>query len=266
LAGTRGQIAAFTRCVQASVIAVRDAVRLAALAGLVAAGSSACFAEPPIADTPDETSGASCSAGQQGCVCYGNGTCEAGLECNAQVELCIPERCVPGDLACVCANGDCAVPYVCTQGLCMPNTGASESSVGSADSTGASSQDTGSEGTGTTTSTSEHGSSSADDTGSETSSGGDPTGEGCAAQACATCVECVDAEACAPEVVACDGVNGCATAVECLIQCGVYLDCLDPCCSGLTPEQLVVVNDLMLCKSDECIATCEGEAELDGCR
>jgi hypothetical protein len=251
--------------VKVGVIVLRHGVGLAALATLFA---GACFAEPPVADTSDDTSGGSCSAGEQGCACYGNGTCENGLECNAEVQLCIPERCVAGDLACVCADGSCVPPYVCAHSLCMPDGGDSESSVGSADTTGASTVSTGSDEIGTvSTSTSTAVGSTSDDNGTEASSDEDPTGvEECAMQSCPLCVSCVDTQACAPEVAACDAVNGCATIVECLVQCGVYLDCLDPCCPGITPTQLEVVNDLMLCKSDECVDSCGGEAELDGCR
>lgn len=261
MAGTRGQIAAFTRSVQTRVILLRHAVRLAAIASVFAA----CFVDPPAADTTDETGGASCVAGQQGCECFGNGTCEAGLECNPDVHLCIPERCMAGDLACVCANGDCVPPYVCTGSLCMPTSSVSETSDGSVDSTGGSMPTTVTDTTVGSASTGELESTS--DDGPSTTSEGDPTGvEECAAQACPACVDCVDTQACAPEVAACDAVNGCATAADCLIQCGVYLDCLDPCCADLTAQQIQVVNDLILCKSDECVATCEGEAELDGCR
>lgn len=255
MAGTRGQIAAFTRCVQARVSLLRHAVRLAAIASVFAA----CFTDPPAADTSDDTTGGSCTIGEQGCACYGNGTCEAGLECSADVQLCIPEQCMPGDLACICADGGCVPPYVCAGSLCMPMASASETSDGSADTSGSTPS------TGTEVTSASSGTDSSSDGAVDTTS--DPTGGvECAAESCPDCVSCVDTHACAAEVAACDVVNGCMTAVDCLIQCGVYLDCLDPCCADLTTEQLAVVNDLILCKSDECVATCEGEAEIDGCR
>ncbi|HET6584090.1 MAG TPA: hypothetical protein VFG69_11590 [Nannocystaceae bacterium] len=243
------------------MIALRHAVRFAGIASLLAA----CFVDPPPAVATDGTTGDECVSGQQGCECFGNGSCEAGLECNPDVHLCIPERCMPGDLACVCANGDCVPPYVCTGSLCMPMSTVSETSDGSADTSGGSMPTSGVSAE-TSTSSTDSGLDSTSSAGGS-SSDGDPTGvQQCDEQDCPACVDCVDTQACAPEVAACDAVNGCATAVECLIQCGVYLDCLDPCCPGLTAEQIAVVNDLVLCKSDECVATCEGEAEIDGCR
>jgi hypothetical protein len=226
-----------------------------------------CFAEPPpVLEPPATTSGGECE-GEQGCACYGNGTCDAGLECNPDVQLCIPELCMPGELACVCDDASCDDSLACDSGLCVtpggssdgdddPDTGTSPDS-GDADSD----ETSGSTGGHDDATESETTPSESSETSPDDSSGGDM----CTDMACAPCVECVDTEACAVEFMGCDAVNGCATIVDCMVECGLGIDCFDNCCEGISTEQLDAVNALLSCKSDECLPVCDGVAEFDLC-
>jgi len=65
------------------------------------------------------TTGGRCQPGNSGCPCYGNATCDAGLECNATVELCIPADCAPGSEACTCNDGACLTELECQAGVCV---------------------------------------------------------------------------------------------------------------------------------------------------
>jgi len=240
-------------------------VRCSSFAAALAALTSACFVEAPPVQDDGGTTGPSCEPGHSGCACYGNGTCEAGLECNPDVTLCIPASCDPGQVECVCLEGDCVAPWVCQAGLCKDGGSDSTDTETTVASVDTSSTMTMSSSAGPTTdpdtTTDDSGTSSAVDTDETTA------GSGCAELGCAMCVECVDGlgRACQPEFDACNGTPGCLTAVHCLVQCGVYFDCLDPCCQGLDAPTIDVVEQLVYCKSDQCVMPCEGVAELDGC-
>lgn len=265
LEGTHPQIAAFVRCVQDHVLRLRTS----ALAVVVlSAVSSACFVETPSLDEQDTTTGSPCQPGHMSCSCYGNGTCEAGLVCNPDVQLCIPESCNPGELDCVCNDGACLLGLACEGGLCVeagsssaPSTTDHDESGPMPDSSGDDASDTSTTSTGDVT--------TSDDTlpldESSSDDASDPTGDACEVLDCEACVDCVDTQDCAVEFDACDAVGGCNTAVACLVDCAVSGDCLDPCCEGLTQPQRDAISALVLCKSDQCVDTCNGQAEFNTC-
>jgi hypothetical protein len=70
-------------------------------------------------DSSSGGTGGGCSPGSSGCPCYGNATCDAGLACNATVELCIPEDCDPGSAGCTCNEGACLTGLECSAGVCV---------------------------------------------------------------------------------------------------------------------------------------------------
>jgi hypothetical protein len=171
------------------------------------------------------------------------------------------DPCASEESACTCMASDCApttsdesAGEASTQG--EPDTSAT---------TGAGSSGTSSDEGSTSDSSSDGGSSDTSASSADTSTTGlEPT---CEMLSCAECVACVDGEdqPCAAAFATCDAVNGCETAVSCLVNCGLGIDCLDDCCAGLDEQQLEAVDQLILCKSDECIAPCEMQAEFDSC-
>jgi hypothetical protein len=44
------------------------------------------------------STGAGCVAGQSGCPCYPNDTCDAGFTCVVEADTCITEGCTPGEI------------------------------------------------------------------------------------------------------------------------------------------------------------------------
>jgi hypothetical protein len=102
---------------------------------------AACFGEgDPVASG---TSGGGCPDGSVGCACYGNGSCDEGLRCASEVDLCIHDDpgCTPGTLGCSCDGDACNDGSVCIGGFCGMGGGGSDtgaSSVGTTASTTAS--------------------------------------------------------------------------------------------------------------------------------
>lgn len=96
---------------------LRFAITLALLWLPIAFG---CFQDPaPNSSGANETGGdQACPAGTAGCDCYGNGTCNEGLECTA--DLCKLPECVAGSLNCDCYDGLCLTGLLCTGGVCKP--------------------------------------------------------------------------------------------------------------------------------------------------
>lgn len=233
------------------------------LALLVALGLAGCFSEAGIDPVEqDPTGGPACIDGAVGCACYGNGSCDPGLQCEAELQRCIPEGCTPGAAACVCAAGECDAPNECKDGLCAaPGTQDDGDDDG-----GTSGQPSGSDEGPVATST------VVDDTGSDDASTGvagtstgvepgtsDSGGPVCDDEAaCEPCFECADASAgaCGGAQEACMGVTGCMTAVACLTECGLYGTCFEPCCEGLGPAQVDAINALLLCRTDHCTSSC----------
>ena len=75
------------------------------------------------ADSSTTASDPGCPDGSAACPCYGNGTCDSGLECNATVALCVPENCDPGSENCTCNDGICLVGLECSAGVCVMPSG-----------------------------------------------------------------------------------------------------------------------------------------------
>lgn len=242
---------------------MRRVLRTSSLAAVLVLAAS-CFVDAPPVQDEGGTTEAACEPGTWGCACSGNGTCQAGLQCDPAVMACIPEDCDPGELACVCANGNCFSPYVCSDGLCIDPDGGSgeaESSAASVDTTAATSLTA-------TTTVDDTSSSTSDDTTTETTTvdttdtTGDPS---CAAAECGECIECVDAQDCQPQFASCYDVEFCLTAVQCLVTCAKTGDCFDDCCQEVAPADIPVVEALVACKSDACAAPCTGTAEFVDC-
>jgi hypothetical protein len=191
------------------------------------AGLGACFVEPPPVTHETDTLDP-CAMDDTACTCT-SGRCDASTSTTAS------------------GDGTTTQPGVDTSA----GEGPSGESVGAASSDDDSSSDDGVVDTG-------------ESSGATETTGG---GETCQALVCAECVGCVDGEgqACAAAYAACDEVNGCGTAVTCLVTCGLGIDCLNDCCEGLDAQQLEVVNDLIWCKSDECVEPCNMTAEFHGC-
>lgn len=83
-----------------------------------------------------------CPDGSSGCPCYGNGTCDVELTCQAELQLCFSESCVAGAQDCPCDDGECAAGLVCDAQVCQLPGGTSDT-AGTGNSSN--SPDTGSE-------------------------------------------------------------------------------------------------------------------------
>lgn len=267
--GTHRQIAALPRCVEDLVHRLRSR----ALAVALTSFSAACFVETPSLDEQDTTTGTPCQPGHMSCACYGNNTCEAGLMCNPDVQLCIPESCNPGELDCVCNDGACLPGLACEGGLCTeagssstPSTADDASSSSPDDSDDGHEADATSDASSDATSDPTSGTDTMPLDESSSDDASDPTGEQmCAELECTGCLDCVDNDDCEGEHDACDAINGCLSAVDCMLQCALGIDCLNDCCGPLSAAQKDAVNDLLLCKSDRCLDPCARPAEFDTC-
>lgn len=85
--------------------------------------STGCFDDPAANDTNNDdgsgSEGEACPDGSAGCACYGNSTCDSGLECIAGT--CKLPECVPGSLNCDCYEGVCFTGLLCMDGVCKPD-------------------------------------------------------------------------------------------------------------------------------------------------
>ena len=104
-----------------------------------------CFADEPAGTgggtssvTAAATTAEVCVDGELGCACYGNGTCNGGLECAPEAEVCILEDCDDGTLGCTCADGACLTGLACINQVCAepPPAGTSTTSPSVDSSTG----------------------------------------------------------------------------------------------------------------------------------
>lgn len=214
-----------------------------------------CFSEPTVVDVDDGTSTGShggCSEGVLGCACYGNGTCDAGLSCDAGISVCIPTACTPGTRACTCDDGQCDAPLSCEGGLCRD---ASHSTVDGSSSDDAGDGSSAGDSTGTSSSGGVDGTEDGTPDDSGGSEGPDP---GCDAMACDDCFACSEEPGggCVEAHAGCADTPGCASAVACLSECGLTGVCFENCCAGLDAAQLVAVDAVMFCRKDACIGAC----------
>ena len=78
-----------------------------------------------------------CAQGNEGCPCYGNSTCNDGLEC-ATTGVCVSSSCSDGDADCPCyGNATCNDGLICgNDGRCHPEGGATSTTTGGNDTTG----------------------------------------------------------------------------------------------------------------------------------
>lgn len=84
------------------------------LAAIFVAG---CFTEAPTVG--------SCRKGEAACDCNPDGTCDAGHECVASIDKCIPTGCTSGTQSCTCVDDECLGTLVCSGGVCVPPDGVS---------------------------------------------------------------------------------------------------------------------------------------------
>lgn len=83
----------------------------------------------------DESESGTCPDGELDCACYGNGTCNPGLDCIAGV--CAEHVCPDGSESCPCyGNGTCDDGLQCSEGVCTPATGDGDGDSGDGDGDG----------------------------------------------------------------------------------------------------------------------------------
>ncbi|MBK8716626.1 MAG: hypothetical protein IPN32_18010 [Deltaproteobacteria bacterium] len=61
-----------------------------------------------------------CAAGDAGCDCYPNATCNDSLVCDPATMLCVPDDCVSATQGCPCIEAQCLPGLMCDGGLCQP--------------------------------------------------------------------------------------------------------------------------------------------------
>ena len=110
--------------------------------------TTACFSDAPPVDDGGGTTAAECPLGANTCPCTSGGTCDAGLECHAQLQLCYDPGCTPGAERCTCREDGCDEGLRCNEGLCEPE---STPTTTDASTTAASTTGADSTGPGTTT-------------------------------------------------------------------------------------------------------------------
>ena len=236
---------------------MRSGVKLLLLSVL----TTGCFTDMPTGSSPSmigHTDGDVCPQGMSGCACYGNGTCDDGLGCAEQENVCVPLGCEPGTLACLCDEGDCNGALVCVGSVCRQPT---EDTTASASSTqGPTATATSGSDSDTTGDDSSSGTTEDDDDSDTEDASGDTTGPdlACDEVDCAECVECVvmPGAACEDLATACENEPGCLTAAECMASCGTEGICFDNCCEGATADAINAAESLNLCRSDHCTANC----------
>jgi len=223
---------------------------------------SGCFSEPgSLGEGGGTTSVQSCEAGGLGCVCYGNASCDFGLECVTALDVCVPMDCAAGSLQCVCDDGGCDGVLACTDGVCVESTPGTASATGdpTGDPTGDTQVADESTGPGTSSDPSATASEGSSSSGSAEGTTEGETGEiQCGELACDECPVCAVGPAadCAALSAVCDDEPGCQTAASCLMNCGVTGFCFDDCCASATPMAASAAMALNTCRADECTVAC----------
>jgi hypothetical protein len=226
-----------------------------------------CFAELGLDGTGEPEP--MCELGQAACGCYGNGSCDPGLRCVAEIQMCVPADCQAGSPQCTCTpEGTCFDGFSCAGGVCVdpwPQSDTASSETGTDDVTTTTAAPT----TGTTDDsigdvTTDAGESTTlpdpdTGTGETTTSTTTEGGPVCSDEPCGVCVDCVSepGEACAGEAQACNDEFGCAAAAICLRGCGVKGLCLDECCGGSTSNAAAdKAMALNACRANACAFAC----------
>lgn len=213
---------------------------------------------------------------EQGCSCTAAAGCDAGLECAASVDKCVPADCEAGFPACVCSNGQCTDGYHCADGICVAgddtqtggpgSTGPEPTTTDPTSSTAGDSTEPTSTMPTTATETAETSTAEADgpmpesSSGSgESSSGGMPT---CADEAdCGACFACAIAEdgPCVEDDAACQGDDQCMGLETCASNCaedGRGGDCVNTCCGLFDNGNQPPYSSLSACLNDACGDIC----------
>lgn len=209
-------------------------------------------------DTGGAEGSGGCPEGTMGCACYGNGTCDASLECREGA--CVPVGCTAGSEDCVCVDGECLGDLACTDGVCTPPSGG----TGETGDTGTTTDETGTTDTSTTTDATQTGpndTSTTDptDTMGSSSVSTDTTtmGGSCDEQGdCLGCIECEAEAECAEQWAACEQADACMEYVQCALECQD-----DTCwseCKGVAPDTYQVGDALFSCTCEPCVDSCQG--------
>ncbi len=209
----------------------------------------ACFSEPGVEPPVSGSSTSSdCEPGTTGCACRDDGSCDPSLECIAGSQICAPQGCTPGTLACVCVGGACLGDLACVDGVCD-----------------------GPSATGSTTAVDPDTSSTAASS-SESSGSTDPatTDGSCGPLTCGMCNDCAECLTCAydggpceDERAACTG--DCATLLDCVALCpqGPSQCPMTCCCQTTTAWE--PFNALMACLWGECMGCAPPLCATDRC-
>lgn len=202
-----------------------------------------------------------CPAGQQGCACYDNGTCNSGLVCSDN--LCVSDTgtggggdtCPAGQQGCACyGNGTCNAGLVCSANQCITDTSGGGTGDGG---TGGIGGESGNGGVGTSGGTGgESGIGGAENESGSGGSGCTPVEQAnaCNNRVCGEDPVCgVFCGSCTGEDVCVDGqcVTPC-TDVECGVDSATGVDC-GPCSGNLS------------CCDGSCIDTSSDVINCGGC-
>ncbi len=229
---------------------------------------AACFTE-------QEPTAQGCPPASAGCACAGT-RCDAGLACEPEFTLCVPDGCNPGTELCTCHEGECIGALRCEGGLCRPpdpatGTGDSADATSVAQPTasgvtnadGESSTAIGTDATSLSSSPSEvtgdptDATSSGDPSMSTTGAGEDDSGvDGAACHACVLDAGGSGGE-CEMALVACGSTSECVELASCVTDC-IDTDspmCIPVCCTA-HPAGTVPYADLSSCWQGACPAEC----------
>lgn len=216
--------------------------------GMLSSFALGCFSDP-------DPAGASCANGASGCSCYGNGTCDADLICNADGN-CVAQDCQDGSIECPCyGNGTCDAGLTCDDNICRPMSGGSGTSAsGSASAT---STTTSPPPTSGSTSSVDTGSTITDPTSPRTSTS-IPTGP--ADTGFLECEDCGAGQACfegscmTTPYVGCTPGAECAPDVPCLTV-STFSVCAPP-CKGPAECPTIVDGFAPACEDFRCVIPC----------
>lgn len=220
---------------------------------------SGCFTEPAGVGATD----GSCDPGSELCPCV-EGSCLQGLVCTPS-DICVDDDCRPGSMYCDCeGQGLCGAGLECDENdRCTPQgtTTVPPTSSDSNTSTGTSST------TGTSTSSSTMPSTTAVDTtttdpdttdATESTTTDEPlscaesAAGGTAQEVCEDCFLCTNANECGTTFDACEEIDGCLVAAQCLQQCAVAGNCFEDCCEGENPTFQAAALAMHNCREATC--------------
>jgi hypothetical protein len=203
--------------------------------------ANGCFTEASSSED-----GGGCPDGAAGCNCYGNDTCDGGLEC---VEgKCYEPDCQPGSELCRCVAGLCLGDLVCVENVCRPpsDDGTGGDGGGDGDGTGGDGGD-GGDGTGGDGGDGTGGDGSGGDDGG-TATGGPPNCEPTPGDI--PCIACAK-DNCCELLLPCIAEPACACILECIAS-GV----VDPFECGQQCGPSEVFMQVETCLFEACADSC----------